>query len=741
MSAKMTDDPDCSDPESDMSRAVEYEDWKTWAEEYMAADGNLLNEFSDLISVLDSDILDTDFVEQRIRELTLQTPVVKGFCTACHQLFDNYPTLEGSPIINPDSLQDSKWPHAVTRYCSTFELEASARAKCGFCCFLLQTLKDSSLLEIFRKIETRLFHVNVDALASLSIERRGSAPDQFLWLNRPGPTCTQWNLGIAGCTSFGSSILLPSSNCYDERPDVLDIAFDWLSTCSESHELCRGSGGGVLPTRLIAVGDKSLRLVLSSECHKRPRYAALSHCWGDYKGPKLTLATLISYFMMLPTKKLPATFTDAIKITRKLGIDYLWIDTLCIIQDSEEDWQKESALMSSVYGGSAVTIAASSAYDATEGCFLKSPLFGGAFRAQVTDSGRRQVRGFYHVFEYHYSVIESHLATRAWAIQEKLLSPRTIHFGDRGAFWECKSLAASEYSPKVSIARGSTLICGRKGLSSTWQDIVELYSAADITYGKDKLPALAGVARLVHKETGDDYLAGLWRTKIEGQLCWRRVRPGKGMTKRPSWRAPTWSWASIDGGVFWGTDLEAQYSHVLDATTTLYGTDPFGQVTAGRIRLACTGLVLCHARGAKEDDRGIMEMVIMYAAKENVFFIGLDCSDEVQQGDGNPFYLLPFLGWDSYGTLRIDETAQDGRELEVWGIVIRPTGTKRGEFSRVGFFMFRNTGVAWHHGTEDIYTPFTHVLAEHGATTAEAVCQEVIQYNEHEKAQYVITLV
>jgi hypothetical protein len=121
----------------------------------------------------------------------------------------------------------------------------------------------------------------------------------------------------------------------------------------------------------------------------------------------------------LPVGRLPATFNHAIEITRKLGLDYLRIDSLCIIQNNEANWQKESALMSSVYGGSAISIAASSARDSTHGCFLKLPHFSGGLRARITDGGRKRVQDFRSKEVYNLSTFDAHLGTRAWHYKRK----------------------------------------------------------------------------------------------------------------------------------------------------------------------------------------------------------------------------------------------------------------------------------------------------------------------------------
>lgn len=114
----------------------------------------------------------------------------------------------------------------------------------------------------------------------------------------------------------------------------MDTTFKWLQTCLEDHKGCRSTHDGALPTRLIAVGGGSLRLILSSDCSERPQYAALSHCWGDHKVLELTQTKLDVFMAGLPAEELPTTFKDAIEITRGLGIDYLWIDSLCIIQST-----------------------------------------------------------------------------------------------------------------------------------------------------------------------------------------------------------------------------------------------------------------------------------------------------------------------------------------------------------------------------------------------------------------------
>lgn len=410
--------------------------FKEWFQEYMAIEGDDLFRDSNIIQVVNSDKLDVDFVEQRIRKLAPKAPVTNGFCASCRDLFDNWPTLGGSLTREHDSepdLDEYGWECTTARLCSTFELEGSAGFRCRFCTFLLQSLKDSELLDIFRKIEVRLYHLDENAMLALSIQNWGTSM-QLLWLNLPGKVCTHCNKGIAVDTSVESCFLPASADCYNDPLDVFNIARSWLLNCSESHELCRSNENSILPTRLILISSESPRLLLTSECTRRPQYATLSHSWGSCDMIKLTSENLDSFIKMIPVKRLPNTFKDAIEIAQQLGLDYLWIDSLCIIQDSEDDWQKESALMSSVYSGSTITIAASSARDSNHGCFLKPSNFSGGLRARITIDGQQRGQDFRSKEVYDLSTFNTHLGTRAWALQEKLLPPRTIHFGDRGAF-------------------------------------------------------------------------------------------------------------------------------------------------------------------------------------------------------------------------------------------------------------------------------------------------------------------
>lgn len=232
----------------------------------------------------------------------------------------------------------------------------------------------------------------------------------------------------------------------------LDLAKRWIKACLDTHNLCKLTPDLQLPTRLIDVISNLVRLVLTSSLTTRPSYAVLSHCWGTQQFFNLKENNLEHLMTEIPSEKLTKTFLHSIYITRYLGLKYLWIDSFCIIQDSQKDWLKESALMSSVYGGSAITIAATGAEDGTQGCFPKLPGFIGKVRFKSRKAEQCDIAQKTSLD----SVVMSPLVNRAWAFQERLLSPRLLHFSVTELFWECRHCDPSESFPESRIGNEDT---------------------------------------------------------------------------------------------------------------------------------------------------------------------------------------------------------------------------------------------------------------------------------------------
>lgn len=198
--------------------------------------------------------------------------------------------------------------------------------------------------------------------------------------------------------------------------DSLELARRWLKECCKEHDGCRPVLKLPLPSRLLDITADLPRLIVTSDCNwvrdRRPRYATLSHCWGDEPFFCLTATNMRELITEgIRPIDLTQTFRDAIKIARAMGLDYLWIDSLCIIQSDHEDWAKEAVCMSSVYQGSTVNIAASSARHGGQGCFLKPILFCEGFHAELTIGSRSFFRRFQDtgISPYFEAVEKSHL--------------------------------------------------------------------------------------------------------------------------------------------------------------------------------------------------------------------------------------------------------------------------------------------------------------------------------------------
>lgn len=557
--------------------------------------------------------------------------------------------------------------------------------------------------------------------------------------------------------------------------DVLDIAKLWLESCSNDHEECAQEAQHSYPTRLLSIAGNKVHLSSTTDWKKRPRYSTLSHRWAQEPFLTLTGDNYDSFLELIPTEGLPQTFKDAIDISRYLGIQYLWIDSLCIIQGDEKDWRHEAALMSSVYGGSFVNIAAASARRMNEGCFRKPPHFVCGLRARVKVNGSSFVRDFSDPYQYESAVTGSYLATRAWTLQEKLLPVRTIHFGDTGAFWECQTKAANEFLPEgFTSYLGPPNLLGesRHHFKSWWISVVKLYSAADLTFDKDRLPAISGIARRVHEEEGDRYLAGMWRKNLEQTLCWNIVKP----RERPLWRAPSWSWASVNGAVNCITSNGGDnrypdfYAHVVDANTTCLDEDPFGAVSGGWLRIACTGLLSAHLTGD-----GTVEIELSDSKSVPEFPFERDYLKDGLEECGDTVYLLPIFGGysgRSTGTKRDNEEKVDDVDdtynnkiscdirshfsneqaeqgdisdcgmdwmdtLAIYGIVLHQTDDGTKEFHRIGFFQFWESN----ENEPDLYKPFLSSFQLRGQEDATKVNADVMENLKYPAERYQIVIV
>jgi Heterokaryon incompatibility protein (HET) len=384
----------------------------------------------------------------------------------------------------------------------------------------------------------------------------------------------------------------------------------WIRECTEKHSDCQNEDETLLPSRVIDVGTSDGHEIpcLRPCSEERGHYVTLSHCWGLSNPTSTTTACYQDYLKGIPLASLPRTYRDAIAVTRGLGIRYLWIDSLCIIQDSSEDWEKECIKMPQIYQNSTVTIAGPAASGCESGfldrqsqpAFSELPLGGGIGSVQV-HSGGRQYLNVVSVPE-----LDSPLSKRAWILQERLLSRRVLYFGSRQMYWECLTNVRYEklHYPKVEhfLDRGEV---EKRSFGSArpkalwldyWYSIVTTYSAKNLTFSSDKLPALSGVAGKIQGLLGYCYVAGLWKEDLVRGLTWARSKmldatpPSSPPIELSEYRAPSWSWACQEGTIFFvfrnmiGTEI-LEEPDILDVKIQLRGRDPFGEIRSGHLRL------------------------------------------------------------------------------------------------------------------------------------------------------------
>jgi hypothetical protein len=319
---------------------------------------------------------------------------------------------------------------------------------------------------------------------------------------------------------------------------------------------------------------------------KLAKYACLSHCWGKQQIITTTKANISQYLQAIPWDALSRTFQDAVTCTRRLGLDYLWIDSLCIIQDMRDDWIDQSPLMADYYSKSHITIAATASPDSAGGLFRKWPQF--EFTGITTEGSPSQVivrRMPEHLFE-SFVLDPFPLLSRAWVYQERLLSAAVLHFGPQELSWECKQTSicecgfASAHKPmsqqRVMLGQkikpselsinyvGDTEALRR---SSLWHRMVSDFSGLELTKYSDRLPAIAGLAKALKPFRNSSpplplYAYGIWADSAIVDLCWYTGRPDR----LDRLGVPSWSWAAVSMGVLYTQFDEGATTECLHAT-------------------------------------------------------------------------------------------------------------------------------------------------------------------------------
>lgn len=490
-------------------------------------------------------------------------------------------------------------------------------------------------------------------------------------------------------------------------------ALEMLRACTNSstgHENCRPALKGALPTRVLDCLDPldpRLHVPTPGTCEF---YVALSYVWGEDQPYKTTTSNLSSYLASIDRAALPQTILDAIACTRALGLRFLWIDALCILQDSDDDKFRELAQMRHIYRNAYVTTIAATAPRVSTG-FLqdRSPPPPSVPLPFVCPSDESIGRvGTMFVREPRVENMSSDpINSRAWCLQERLLPQRSLIYSStlqyacvsqhpvniNGAndatFRETVRLEPFVFHLTDSATQGLALSLDEQiALRNSWNEVVAEYTRRDLSDPNDKLVALGGVAEEFSRFwKGSDYLAGLWRHNLLEDLLWTQLSDSTSLQKRYGeedkdldksiHRAPTWSWASVRGSVGLAERMnllwpaKCQYlCEVVNCRTTLQSTiNPFGAVTEGVLELKAllrellwnptTSTLHIVGSGGRKD------LISRHASR--------DCDEEASRAEG-VVWGVPV------------RRCEGGEFSSIEGILVVPGITQPGSYRRVGSF-------------------------------------------------------
>ena len=358
----------------------------------------------------------------------------------------------------------------------------------------------------------------------------------------------------------------------------------WLRECLSNHVTCSQAlpQETFVPTRLLYIPSKEQELIVRLRpkeiVQPIPAYFTLSHRWGEVQPLKLTTHNYDAFLQGIPIEQFPKSFHDAAMVVLGLGYNYIWIDSLCIIQDSAQDLAKEMLQMGEIYRDALCNVAAMGAANCLGGCFVaRNSLFN---RPCIVSEGDSRYLSITHQHRNDEETSKGPTLTgdtaaplqqRSWVVQERALSPRTIYYGSNMIFWECLEGAASEVQPQLgkhasicyrepskgdprikmqkwssSVKKSLADLLSQKEIDddwySRWVNIVVAFTGCQMTYKKDKWVALSGLARVVEQRWGLHVLCGMWREYLAAELVWAAVEPGIRLENE----FPSWSWLSVD---------------------------------------------------------------------------------------------------------------------------------------------------------------------------------------------------
>ncbi|KAK4199651.1 heterokaryon incompatibility protein-domain-containing protein [Triangularia verruculosa] len=433
------------------------------------------------------------------------------------------------------------------------------------------------------------------------------------------------------------------------------IAQSWLRECLDSHKECMADS--FIPTRVVHVGTASRPpcLIETTEDMKTADYIALSYCWGSAETLTTTKATLQNRLRGIRREDIPKTLYEAIEFVQHLGLSYIWIDALCIIQDDVLDWEKEAAQIKKIYESALLTLSATSSPDVSAGCFLArtaevhelhSPRPGHRYYARRSCAGTHEAL-FLDDDGIINNIPKYPAMMRGWVYQERLLSQRILYCAFDELIWECQKSIRCEcslnnmangayFNPTVDYRRKVKLLSNPNynsqhhhidcplEVSEIWLKLVESYSRRAFSRYSDRLMALTGIAQTFQSLDMGIYYLGIWSDRIHLHLAWARdnspwfrdVDKGIRISSFPSW-----SWCSITQPC----QIEFASSDKISTRLVLLGykeeaksPDSHGMASHARLSLSapCVEGRIVTVFTTEDNPSGLLDVFVLYRGKE-----------------------------------------------------------------------------------------------------------------------------
>lgn len=365
----------------------------------------------------------------------------------------------------------------------------------------------------------------------------------------------------------------------------VDLINRWRETCGKAHSSCKRTPHiQQLPARVLKMYPSNENIsvqLIETDGKMKGTYACLSYCWGHQSKENQIGQTLRQnieqYKQAIPVQELPSTIVDTIRLCCKLGIEFLWVDRLCIVQDKDpdtdrDDWKIEASKMCDYYSQSALTVSVPICSESSQS-FLAERQKGFKEQSQFAiveyldeesksksslwltsylngNKGSWSLQNPWIDFAGKRDSEGNGWSGRGWTFQEWMLSPRVLHINGL-TLWDCFDGYANELDHREMKEPTLKRSPEEFGKDISWGQIVEEYSNRQVTKKTDRLPALAGLAERYRGVTHWTYLAGIWKEEMPFSLLWQAEYHA--FADRPeltNQTTPSWSWAHSNGHIY-----------------------------------------------------------------------------------------------------------------------------------------------------------------------------------------------